>query len=165
MSKLVNAFAWLIVVFSSAIYAEQNPISDMVVVEKSKRLLTVYAGYNPIASFKVALGRSPIGAKECAGDNKTPEGLFRVTEHKANSNYHRALRLSYPERIQSEFALAKGCEPGGDIMIHGLRNGLGWIGKFHSLMDWTRGCIALTNEEIEQIWALVPDGTKVEIRP
>lgn len=162
----MNKFALVVSVFwfSSIALAEQNPVPDKVVIEKSKRLLTVYAEHLQIASFKIALGRTPIGPKACEGDNKTPEGTFRITEHKLNSAYHRALRISYPGPLQVEVAKTKRCNPGGDIMIHGIRNGFGWLGHFHRLVDWTRGCIALTNEEIEQLWALIPDGTPVEIK-
>jgi murein L,D-transpeptidase YafK len=137
---------------------------DRVVIVKSKRTMQLFEGKVEIASFEVSLGRSPEGSKECDGDNKTPEGLFRVTEHKADSTYYRSLRLSYPELVNTEAAKTKGCLPGSDIMIHGIRNGFGWIGRFHRILDWTRGCIAVTNEEIEKIWVLVPDGATVEIK-
>jgi murein L,D-transpeptidase YafK len=139
--------------------------ANKVVIEKSVRTLTLYSDFRVIAAFKIALGRSPIGAKACDGDNKTPEGVFRVTEHKVNSAYHRALRLSYPEVFNTRVAAAKGCKPGSEIMIHGIRNGFGWVGRWHSLFNWTKGCVALTNDEIEKVWELVPDGTLVEIKP
>lgn len=126
--------------------------------------MRLYAGKTELASFEISLGRNPVGAKECEGDNKTPEGLFRVTEHKENSTYYRSLRLSYPEQKNMELAKIIGCNPGGDIMIHGIRNGFGWLGRWHRFLDWTQGCIALTNEEIEKIWRLVPNGTIVDIK-
>jgi murein L,D-transpeptidase YafK len=85
--------------------------------------------------------------------------------HKADSDFHRALHLSYPKERDIDQAAARGVSPGGDIMIHGIRNGLGWIGAFHRRTDWTAGCIAVTDFEIEEIWRAVPDGTPVEIRP
>lgn len=84
---------------------------------------------------------------------------------KADSSFHRALHLSYPSAADRARAVAQGVDPGGLIMIHGLKNGLGWLGRLHRLFDWTDGCIAVTNPEIEQIWQSVPDGTPIELRP
>ena len=140
--------------------------ADRVVIDKSERSLTLYAGQQRLASFWVSLGTAPAGRKECRGDNRTPEGLYYVAGRKENSDFHRALRISYPSEGDIERARQRGCEPGGDIMIHGLKNE--WpraVGRKHLLRDWTRGCIAVTNEEIEQIWKMVPDGVAVEIRP
>lgn len=139
--------------------------ADRVVIEKAHRTLTLYAGERKLAAFQVALGREPVGRKQCRGDNRTPEGLYRVAGRKENSDFHRALRISYPSERDVARARAAGCEPGGDIMIHGLKPDWAALGKWHRRDDWTRGCIAVTNEEIEKIWALVPDGVEVEIRP
>lgn len=139
--------------------------ADRVVIEKSKRTLKLYAESRQIAWFRVSLGREPVGRKECQGDNRTPEGLYYVSGRKENSDYHRALRLSYPSEEDIAYAQAKGCDPGGDIMIHGLRVETPAFRKVHRKTNWTRGCIAVTNEEIERIWQLVPDGARVEIRP
>lgn len=142
------------------------PQADRIVIEKSERRLTLYAGARALASFFVSLGQAPVGPKRCQGDNRTPEGLYHVAGRKADSEFHRALRLSYPSEADVERARAQGCEPGGDIMIHGLKNE--WsrnMGRKHLLRDWTLGCVAVTNEEIERIWVMVPDGVAVEIRP
>lgn len=136
---------------------------DRIVISKSERTLRAYAGGEQVVAFDVALGRKP-RRKQCEGDGRTPEGVYAVVGRKANSAYHRALRLSYPSRADRTEARAKGCRPGGDIMIHGLRNGFGWLGRYHATANWTRGCIAVTNEEIEILWDLVPDGTPVEIQ-
>lgn len=125
----------------------------------------LYAGAREIAVFPISLGRTPVGSKECEGDNKTPEGIFRVVEHKRDSAYFRSLRLSYPESANVARAAAKGCKPGTDVMIHGMRNGFGWLGRAHLWWDWTRGCIAVSNDEMAKIWALVLDGALVEIKP
>ena len=151
------------IVFSIS-FAQPQEKANKVIIEKSARTLKLYSDLREIAIFNISLGRSSMGAKECDGDNRTPEGIFRVTEHKENSAYHRALRLSYPELANIKVAEAIGCKPGSDIMIHGIRNGFGWVGRWHRLLDWTRGCVALTNEEIEKVWELVPDGTLVEIK-
>ena len=117
-----------------------------------------------IKSYRVSLGRNPLGPKQQEGDKRTPEGLYRIDKRNEKSGFHRALHVSYPESRDFAAAAARGVSPGGDIMIHGLHNGLGWMGKLHRLVDWTAGCIAVTDPEIEEIWAAVPDGTPVEIK-
>ena len=139
--------------------------ASKVLIEKGKRTLTLLNGEKVLKRYQISLGKNPIGPKEQEGDNKTPEGIYIITEHKANSSFYRALRLSYPEKKDSELARSKGVKPGSDIMIHGMRNGYGLIGKLHLVSDWTAGCIAVTNLQIEEIWAATKDGTVVEIRP
>ncbi len=136
-----------------------------VVVEKSRHLLTVYAHEKPLLVLQVALGREPVGPKTCAGDRRTPEGLYFVRRHKPNSGFYRALELSYPATADIARARQQHCDPGGSIMIHGLENGYDWVGRTHRSIDWTNGCVAVTNEEMDQLWTLVKDGTIVEIRP
>jgi len=138
--------------------------ADRIVVVKSQRTLTLLRAGQPLRVYPVALGRVPGGAKERAGDRKTPEGLYRIVEHKRASAFRRALRVSYPEDRDLARAQRLGVDPGGDIMVHGLHNGLGWIGRLHRRFDWTAGCIAVTDAEIDQIYAAVPDGTPIEIR-
>ena len=137
---------------------------DSIVVEKKARRLTVFRDGKPIRSYLVALGRSPSGDKLRAGDNRTPEGVFHIDSRQPNSKYHLALHISYPDSLHRARSQALGAEPGGDIMIHGLPNGLGAAGASHRLNDWTNGCVALTDEEIEQLWSVVPIGTPVEIK-
>lgn len=146
--------------------ADAAPLTaNRVLVEKAARRLTLYHDGVAIASYRVALGPHPLGAKTRAGDGRTPEGLYAIDWRKADSGYHRALHVSYPNPADRKRAAAQGVAPGGDIMIHGMRNGLGWLGPLHRLFDWTRGCIALTDAEVDQVWQSVPDGTPVEIRP
>jgi len=142
-----------------------NSTADRVLVEKSVRRLTLLRDGTPLKTYRVALGRAPVGSKEQEGDQRTPEGLYRIDFHKGDSDYHRALHVSYPEQRDIDRAAASGVPPGSDIMIHGLPNGRGWIGAFHRRTDWTAGCIAVTDFEIEEIWRAVPDGTPIEIRP
>jgi hypothetical protein len=139
--------------------------ADRVIVEKSSRRLTLLHQGKVLKVYHVALGHTPVGRKECEGDGRTPEGLYRIDLHKSDSAFHLALHISYPNASDVEVARAKGCSPGGAIMIHGTRNGLGWLGRLHRLVDWTAGCIAVTNWEIEEIWRAVPVGTPIEIRP
>ncbi len=142
-----------------------NRIADRVLVEKNARRLTLFHHDQPIKSYEIALGRQPVGAKQFEGDNKTPEGHYVIDFRKRNSSYHRALHISYPGPQDVAFAAKQKRSAGGDIMIHGLPNGMGSMGPLHRLRDWTAGCIAVTNNEIEELWQTIPDGTSIEIRP
>jgi murein L,D-transpeptidase YafK len=138
----------------------------LVVLSKAERSLRlVDARGNVVARYDVALGSDPVGHKQREGDGRTPEGRYVLDWRNPASAYHLSLHVSYPDAADREAADARGDAPGGMIMIHGIRNGLGWIGAAHRLMDWTDGCIAVTNEEIREIWGLVPNGTPIEIRP
>ncbi|HUR41283.1 MAG TPA: L,D-transpeptidase family protein [Verrucomicrobiae bacterium] len=164
--KLVLTLTLLAVTMTSIVEASSSTSGvDRVVIEKARRTLTVYAGAQPVMRLKVALGQQPVGAKLCRGDNRTPEGSYRVAGRKENSDFHRALRISYPSDFDQLRAREAGCDPGGDIMIHGLREDWGRQSARHREVDWTKGCIAVTNEEIERLWALLPDGVEVVIRP
>ena len=138
---------------------------DRIVIEKSARKLSLFVNGKLLKSYRVALGRNPIGAKQEEGDNKTPEGVYRIDGRNPQSNFHLALHVSYPSDEDKVHAAERGVSAGFDIMVHGIRNGRGWIGAFHRLSDWTAGCIALTDEEIEELWQVTPDGTIVEIQP
>ena len=139
--------------------------ADSIVVYKRERTLVLFNRGVPIRSYFVALGAKPFGDKERAGDHKTPEGLFYVNAHNPASKYHLALRLSYPDDAHRARAAALGADPGGDIMIHGLPKEFSDAGKNHLQNDWTNGCVALSNGEIEELWRAVPDGTPVHIKP
>lgn len=118
-----------------------------------------------LKTYKIALGRDPDGPKVRQGDHRTPEGIYLLDRRNPNSRFHRSIHISYPESKDRAEAARLGLAPGGDIMIHGLPNGLGWLGSWHSKMDWTDGCIAVTNEEMDEIWRAVPDGTPIELDP
>ncbi len=138
---------------------------DKVLIEKKKRRLTLISEGEAIKIYKIALGGDPLGPKERKGDNKTPEGTYAIVSRNRNSDYHLSLRISYPNEKDEKRAKELGVSPGGDIMIHGMKKGLSWVGGFHTKIDWTEGCIAVTDNEIEEIARLVPNGTPVEIRP
>ena len=138
---------------------------DRILVEKSARRLSIFREGKKLKSYRVALGRSPIGPKEQEGDMKTPEGLYKIDSRNPQSAYHLALHVSYPSNEDSARAADRGVSAGFDIMIHGIENGGGWIGAFHRWHNWTAGCIALTDEEIEELWRVTPDGTPIEIQP
>ena len=139
--------------------------ADKVLIEKEERRLTLLSNGEVIKTYKIALGGNPVGPKERQGDNKTPEGFYTIESRNRNSGYYLSLRISYPNKKDKMRAKALGVSPGGDIMIHGIKNGLSWVGSIHSKFDWTKGCIAVTDEEMDEIDRLVPNGTIVEIRP
>jgi len=140
-------------------------VADRVVIDKSKRTLTLLRGTDRLKTYRISLGWNPVGHKQQEGDGRTPEGVYAIDFHKRDSAYHRALHISYPNAQDVRAASERGASAGGDIMIHGLRNGLGAVGALHRKRDWTAGCIAVTNREVEEIWRAVPDGTPVEITP
>ncbi|MFD1881968.1 L,D-transpeptidase family protein [Paracoccus pacificus] len=138
--------------------------ADRIIVDKPARLMRLTRGDKVIRSYAISLGGAPTGHKIRAGDERTPEGLYRIDWRNAGSIAHLSMHISYPEPRDVAAAKARGDDPGGAIMIHGMLNGWGWIGGAHRLVDWTNGCIAVTNAEMREIWALVPDGTPIEIR-
>jgi murein L,D-transpeptidase YafK len=138
---------------------------DRIIVEKSAKRLSIFRDGQRIKTYQIALGRNPVGPKQEEGDMKTPEGTYKIDTRNAQSSFHLALHISYPSVEDDKRAAARGISAGSDIMIHGIRNGLGWIGAFHRRKNWTVGCIALTDEEIEEVWRVTPDGTTIEIRP
>jgi murein L,D-transpeptidase YafK len=139
--------------------------ADSILILKKDHVLELLAAGKVIRSYKVALGRGGLAPKQREGDGRTPEGHYIVDSRNADSHYHRALHVSYPSAEDRNRAARLGVSPGGAIMIHGLPNGLASLGASHRLYDWTLGCIAVTDEEIDEIWNLVPVGTPVEIRP
>jgi murein L,D-transpeptidase YafK len=143
----------------------RDTVIDRILVEKASRRLSIFRHGEQLKTYRVALGRNPVGAKEREGDLKTPEGIYFIDSRNPQSDFHLGLHLSYPSPEDTARAAARGLPAGYDIMIHGLPNGGGWIGAFHRGKDWTAGCIALTDEEIEELWRVTPDGTSVEIRP
>ena len=146
-------------------YAIRNGSADRILIEKSSRRLTLISQGEVLKSYKIALGGNPIGAKERKGDNKTPEGTYVIDGRNRDSRFHLSLRISYPNERDKKRAKELGVSPGGDIMIHGIKNGFSSVGDAHAEVDWTKGCIAVTDQEIEEIDKLAPNGTIVEIRP
>lgn len=137
---------------------------DRILVDKSERTLATYRDGQLVRAFRVAIGSGGLAAKQRQGDGRVPEGTFRITFHNAASRYHRSLRIGYPTAEQRAAANAAGVDPGGDIMIHGLPYGMGALGSRHVLRDWTEGCVAVTNREMDWLFAAVPDGTRIDIR-
>lgn len=139
--------------------------ADLVVIRKAERRLDLYRGERLLKSYPISLGRNPVGRKRQEGDGRTPEGEYRLDDRKSDSAFHRALHISYPAPTDTESARARGVSPGGFVMIHGMKNGLGWLGRLHLAIDWTDGCVAVTNLQIEEISRAVPDGTKILLKP
>lgn len=132
---------------------------------KKEHTLLLLRGDQVLKTYKVALGGEPVGPKQQEGDHKTPEGAYVLDRRNERSRFYRAIHISYPNEEDQRRAAAKGVPPGGDIMIHGLPNGFGWLGEAHRVRDWTDGCIAVTDAEMDEIWRAVRDGTPIEIKP
>jgi murein L,D-transpeptidase YafK len=141
------------------------PHADRVVVLKRERTLQLVNHGKVVKTYTIALGGDPIGPKTRQGDHKTPEGTYALDFRNAHSQFHKAIHISYPSGRDRLAARKKGMPPGGDVFVHGLPNGYGYVGVAHRLKDWTDGCIAVTNQEIDEIWKSVADGTPIEIRP
>jgi murein L,D-transpeptidase YafK len=139
--------------------------ADKIIIIKSARTMTLLSGAKILKTYKVALGSVPMGPKRVEGDHKTPEGDYRIDAKNSHSQFHLSLHISYPSATDQERARSIGARPGGAIMIHGLARPFAYLGPLHRQTDWTDGCVAVTNAEIDEIWKLVPVGTKVEIRP
>ena len=155
-----------ILLSSCLLYAQKLVVSpDRVVVYKSERKLVLLSGGKEIRSYKVALGSEPVGPKTQHGDHRTPEGVYTLDSRKPNSRFYKAFHISYPSPKDIATARKLGISPGGDIMLHGLPKEYAWVGKAHTLHDWTDGCIAVTNEEMDELWKLVPVGTPIENKP
>ena len=159
-------WALLLCVLAAALdRSPSTPRADRVLVVKSQRKLILLSRGQTIKTYKIALGGDPIGAKTRQGDHKTPEGLYILDHRNEHSQFYRSIHISYPNTEDRVRARKLGVSAGGDVMLHGLPNGYGWIGAAHRSHDWTDGCIAVTNDEMDEIWRTVPDGTPIEIRP
>jgi murein L,D-transpeptidase YafK len=166
--NLCAGFCIVLSLLAALLPAQQKTppeLADSILILKKDHRMELLAGGKVIRTYKVALGQGGLAPKERQGDGRTPEGHYLIDAKNAASHYHKALHVSYPNAEDRERAAKLGVSPGGDIMIHGLPNGQGWIGAAHRLYDWTLGCIAVTDAEIDEVFKLVPVGTPVEIRP
>src|SRR6202140_2990612 len=156
-----------ILLFTSCLLFAQKPtvVVDRLVVYKSERKLVLLTQGKEIRTYKVALGSEPVGPKTRHGDHRTPEGVYTLDSRNPNSHFYKAFHISYPNPKDIATAKKLGVSPGGDIMLHGLPKEYAWVGKAHTLHDWTDGCVAVRNEEMDELWKLVPVGTPIEIRP
>jgi murein L,D-transpeptidase YafK len=165
----VVVFTVLAGLLSSGTLAQTAPQTglhaDHILVLKKERKLELLSEGKVIKTYKVALGSDPIGPKTRQGDHRTPEGVYLLDFRNVHSQFYKSIHISYPSGHDRALARQMGVSPGGDIFLHGLPNGYGAIGAAHRLRDWTDGCIAVTDEEIDEIWKIVPDGAHIEIRP
>jgi murein L,D-transpeptidase YafK len=164
-SGIVFCLAFCVLVQTTSSQQQSAPQkADSILILKKDHVMQLLAGGKVIRTYKVALGQGGLLPKEREGDGRTPEGHYKI-EAKYINQYHKALRISYPNAEDRKRAAKLGVSPGGSILIHGLPKGEGWIGAAHRLYDWTLGCVAVTDEEIDEIFKLVAVGTPVEIRP
>ncbi|MFA9562821.1 MAG: murein L,D-transpeptidase family protein [Nitrospirota bacterium] len=139
--------------------------ADAVLVIKSNSRLYLMSKGERIASFHVTFGQNPKGHKQKQGDERTPEGHYWLDYKNQNSKFHKSIHISYPNAKDRANAKRLGVNPGGDIMIHGQKNSWGWASPIVQFFPWTRGCIALSNMDMDQVWEAVDPGTPIEIRP
>jgi murein L,D-transpeptidase YafK len=161
----------LFLLISSVIYnlipenpLPENAVFDKIEVEKSKRLVHGYYQGKIVKTYKVSFGFAPVAHKQIEGDGRTPEGIYFIDEKNPYSDYNLSLGISYPNFMDYYNAEKLGKLPGGDIKIHGLKNGFCFLGKLHRMFDWTYGCIAVTCGEMEEIYRAMPIGRVVEIK-
>ena len=145
--------------------AQDKVFATLIVVEKSKRVLTLFSGKKPLKSYRIALGGNPEGHKQQEGDSRTPEGNYLIDAKNPNSSFHLSLHISYPNKNDRASARKRGVPPGGAVMIHGTPEALTTLNAIGFYSDWTAGCIAVTNSEIEEIYASIKTGTPIVIKP
>lgn len=160
----VSAFIALTLFFSSGATAGEIHV-DKVLVIKSRREMYLLSGHRVVRSYHIALGANPIGDKRRRGDDRTPEGLYTLDFKNPDSAYYKSIHISYPGPRDIARARRTGVDPGGEIMIHGQKNGYRQYTAFTQRFDWTEGCIAVTDRDMDQIWKLVSVGTPIEIDP
>lgn len=139
--------------------------ADLVLVIKSQEKLFLKKGDNVIKAYNVVFGGNPVGHKQQEGDQRTPEGQYFLDYKKADSAFYKAIHISYPNESDKQRAREKGVDPGGQIMIHGQKNGFGWLAPVLQTTNWTDGCIALSNQDMEEIWRAVEVGVPIIIKP
>ncbi|MFZ0320653.1 MAG: L,D-transpeptidase family protein [Candidatus Sulfotelmatobacter sp.] len=164
MRTLVAAF-FLLTFLLPAFGQEAGTSIDRLVVYKHERKLVLQSNGMELRSYRVALGGEPVGAKVKQGDHRTPEGLYTLDSRNSNSHFYKAFHISYPNSKDLATAKKLGVSPGGAIMLHGLPKEFAFVGKAQALHDWTDGCIAVSNDEMDEIWKLVHVGTPIEIKP
>ena len=165
MRKLVISAASLVLLLQGSLQAGGFPVADLVVVEKAQRKLHLVRDGEAFRTFDIALGIRPVGDKEYEGDFRTPEGRYVLDTRNSNSEFFLSIHVSYPNREDVREARAKGLDPGGAIMIHGLPNVPTRSEAYYRTQDWTNGCIAVSNSDMIDIWLMTADNTPIEIRP
>lgn len=163
------AFAAALIIVASASHSlalDKPDTVKRVLVYKERKLMELMGAKDVLLrSYRVALGRNPDGPKRTAGDCKTPEGCYVIDRHKSDSKFYKSLHISYPNAVDVASARRLHQSPGGDVMIHGLPKGFEDMATLHAEANWTKGCIAVNNQEMDEIFKMIPDGTPIEIRP
>ena len=162
INKIILAVAAFLL-FSGMAYSERT--ADFVLVVKSESRLYLMQAGEEFASFKVVFGADPKGHKQQQGDERTPEGVYTLDYKNPNSSFYKSIHVSYPNARDRQSARNRGVDPGGAIMIHGQRNGYEMLSPIAQFFNWTDGCIALTNSDMDFVWKSVKTGTPIEIRP
>ncbi|MEJ2613291.1 MAG: L,D-transpeptidase family protein [Candidatus Thiodiazotropha sp.] len=155
----------IFLLLASWVIPAQGSDIDHVLVKKSELKMYLISKGVKIKEYSIALGANPKGHKEKEGDERTPEGKYFLDYKKSDSSFYKAIHISYPNEEDKVKAKEKGVNPGGLIMIHGQKNGLGWLSWLSQNFNWTNGCVAVTNSEMDEIWNLVKAGTPIEILP
>ena len=165
MKWLTKGLPIVLLLILQTAYAEGTQKADAVLVIKSEKRLYLMNDGKSFASFPVTFGREPKGHKQERGDERTPEGNYVLDSKNTNSQFYKSIHVSYPSAQDRANAQRRGVDPGGDIMVHGQPNGWEWATRVVQLFSWTDGCIALSNPNLDQVWAAVDPGTPIEIRP
>ena len=163
MELLMKLILTLLTFFSTSLLAAQK--ADLVVVSKKEETLTLYKNQKVLGVYPVVFGTNPVGHKQQEGDRKTPEGRYVLDYKKPNSSFYKAIHISYPNAQDIANAKKRGVSPGGAIMVHGQPNGFEWAEDITQLRNWTHGCIALKNKDLDAVWGAVDAGTPIEILP
>ena len=161
MHKLI----FIILILPSLCLANNIQKADLVLVRKHERKLYLIRNDKHFREYKIALGDNPIGHKQQEGDQRTPEGKYILDYKKPDSAFYKAIHISYPNEQDKMNARELGVSPGGAIMIHGQKNGYSWLSLISQSFDWTLGCIAVKNPEMDEIWDSVMVGTPIIIEP
>lgn len=167
MKKLIAILSLVILLCACVILQQKTPQpfkATKVLVFKEARTLQLLAHDTVKYECSISLGHNPVGAKQQQGDRKTPEGHYFLDYRNEKTLYYKAIHISYPNQTDRENARKASVSPGGDVMIHGIKKGWGWIGRLHLILDWTLGCIAVTNHDMDVIWNATKNGAPIEIR-
>ena len=162
---MCKMFILITSLFASVACYGFGPKIDAVLVKKSEKKMYLLAEGKSIKEYQVVFGANPKDHKQKEGDERTPEGKYILDYKKENSSFYKAIHISYPNEEDKAKAQYSGVNPGGSIMIHGQKNGLSWLSWLSQRFNWTDGCIAVTNKEMDEIWGLINEGTPIEIQP
>jgi murein L,D-transpeptidase YafK len=165
---MIKTLFLLLFTFCSSLFAETLMLADRVILKKSTRMLYLYSGGEVFSRYHISLGEASLGAKEFEGDMKTPEGTYILDWRQLSPRYNKSIHISYPNKKDKAHAKKFGLKAGGMIMIHGTPSswGLSPLGDWlPMLLDWTEGCIAMSNDDMDEVWEFVPNGTPITIIP